>query len=286
MKTAKRDSTTAIIWRRGGRWLPRTALVALAAGLLAADLGGLTLSAWAANQEAGPKAEVLIGRDDDNVSNPDIQPLTVPSPPGANQSLNNADILRGGKGNDILIGLLGSDVLDGGQGDDILIGGPEGGGGAFPNSDIQFGGPGRDIAIWAPGDGSDAFIGGPHEDALVIGLIDRDPADPNGRRPLLSNPIGRFPHGLPSVNVSGLNGSCTLERVDDPDLGFEFLVRFFGGTGALAVTIRLIEVEQVFCPVGATGIVFADLTQPEPAFVPITIEQVPQLNQDVARIIR
>lgn len=287
MNTANRGSRAATARPRAGRWA-RTALVALTAGLLVADPAGFGPSAWANNESGGPGAQVLIGRDDDNVNNPDIQPLDVPSPPGPNQSLNNTDILRGGPGNDILIGLLGSDVLDGGVGDDILIGGPEGGaGGGPPNSDVQFGGAGRDIAIWAPGDGSDAFIGGLHRDALVMGLIDRDPADPAGRRPLLSNPIPRFPHGLPSVNLTGTNGSCTLERVDDPDLGYEFLVRFFGGTGALAVTIRLAEVEQVFCSTSpAGGIVFADLTQPDPQFVPISADEVLDLNRDVARIIR
>ena len=66
--------------------------------------------------------------------------------------------------------------------------------------------------------------------------------------------------GRPSVNVSGTNGFCTIERVDDPDLGYEFLTRFFvRSTGNLAVTIRLAEVEHVFCPGLVPGeIVFAD----------------------------
>ena len=57
------------------------------------------------NQVGGSDHEVLVGRDDDNVNNPDIQPTDVPSPPGPNQSLNNTDIQVGGRGNDILIGL-------------------------------------------------------------------------------------------------------------------------------------------------------------------------------------
>jgi hypothetical protein len=109
---------------------------------------------------------------------------------------------------------------------------------------VQFGGRGNDISIWAPGDGSDAFVGGPGKDALVIGLFDRDPA--NTALPLLTNPTNGYPQGRPSVNISGTNGFCMLERVDDPDLGYEFLTRFFvRSTGNLAVTIRLSETEHV-----------------------------------------
>jgi hypothetical protein len=279
---------TAVERMRGrGRWVTRAGLIVAVAGLLATDQAHLRPRAWAADLEGANGPQVLIGRDNDNVNNPVIQPPDVPSPPGPNQSLNNTDILRSGAGNDVLIGLLGSDVMDGGPGDDIFIGGPEGGpGGGAPNSDVQLGGPGRDIAIWAPGDGSDAFIGGPHEDALVIGLIDRDPNDPAGRLPLLSNPVPRFPHGVPGVNISGTSGTCTLERVTDPDLGFEFLVRFFGGNGALAVTIRLSEVEQVFCPDGQGGIVFADLTVREPEFTLVASDRLVRLNRNVALISR
>jgi Ca2+-binding RTX toxin-like protein len=263
------------------RRLARLALAALVAGAVV-GAGALEV-AWAAVQQGTSDHNVLIGRDDDNVNNPDIQ--IIPSPPGANQSLNNTDVQIGGRGNDILIGLQGSDVQIGDDGDDIFIGGPEGGT-APPNSDVQFGGRGNDVSIWAPGDGSDAFIGGPGKDALVIGLIDRDPA--NSRLPLLSNPTNHYPHGRPSVNVSGTNGFCTVERVDDPDFGYEFLVRFFvRSTGNLAVTIRLSETEQVFCPGLTPGeIVFADLTRDAPQFVAVGLDRVQRLNDNVAAMIR
>ena len=227
-------------------------------GTVAAALATILLGAgWvhlgeAANQVGGPDHEVLVGRDDDNTNNPLIQPPDVPSPPGPNQSLNNTDLQVGRRGNDILIGLGGNDVQIGDDGSDIFIGGP--------GADVQFGGRGSDLSIWAPGDGSDAFIGGPGRDALVIGLIDRDPA--NAALPLLTNPTNNYPHGRPSVNISGTNGFCTIERVDDPNLGYEFLTRFFvRSTGSLAVTIRLSEVERVFCPGLTAGeIVFADLS--------------------------
>jgi hypothetical protein len=221
-------------------------------------------------------AEVLIGRDDDNMDNPIIQPEGA-----VNQSLNNTDVLDGRGGNDIVIGLLGNDVLHGGPGGDILIGGIELG--VAPNSDIIFGDEGNDVNIWQGGDGSDAFIGGQGLDAMVFGNIDRV-----GNVPTLSDPVPGYPHGVPTANVSGQGGFCTLEEVDDPSLGYEFLVRFFvRATGNLAVTIRLAEVEQVFCTSEAGGqITFADLTQADPEFVVVTPEEVEQLNRTVARIIR
>jgi hypothetical protein len=226
--------------------------------------------------EGGP--EVLIGRDDDNTNNPTIQPPGV----AANQSLNDTDILDGKGGNDVLIGLLGNDVMHGGPGGDILIGGPEGAG--PPNSDIIFGDEGNDVNIWQGGDGSDAFIGGPGLDAMVFGTMDRDA----NNVPTLSDPVPGYPHGVPTANVSGQGGFCTLEEVNDPSLGYEFLVRFFVRvTRNLAVTIRLAEVEQVFCTSEAGGqITFADLTQADPQFVVVTLAEVEQLNRTVAEIIR
>ncbi len=275
MKIERRDTGVKMPRRRV------VILTILAALLLSALLGKVfnpIQPTEAALVEGGAAAELLIGQDNDNVDNPVIQPPGVP----VNQSLNNTDILLGGAGNDILIGLLGNDVLIGGPGRDILIGGPEQG--TTPNSDIIFGGPGDDVNIWAPGDGSDAFIGGPGSDALVFGVIDRDA----NNVPTLTGSAPGFPHGVPTANVSGQGGFCTLERVDDPSLGFEFLVRFFvRATGNLAVTIRTSEVEQVFCTSEAGGeITFADLRAPDPEFVVVALEDVKHLNRLVARIIR
>lgn len=251
--------------------------VALVAAMI---LVSLTVSVQAALVEGTHRSEVLIGRDDDNVNNTEIQP------PGtvANQSLNNADALDGKGGNDVLIGLLGSDTMLGGLGTDILIGGTEQG--TQPNSDIMFGNEGNDINIWAGGDGSDAFIGGANRDALVMGTIDRDA----NNVPILT-PVSKGPHrrtGLPTADVSGQGGFCTLERVEEPDLGFDFLVRFFArATGNLLVTIRVIDVEQVFCTSEAGGaITFADLRDDNPEFVEVSLEEVEEINRTVARIIR
>ena len=59
-----------------------TVAAALATILLGA--GWLHLGE-AANQVGDSDHNVLVGRDDDNVNNTDIQPTDVPSPPGPNQ---------------------------------------------------------------------------------------------------------------------------------------------------------------------------------------------------------
>ena len=228
------------------------------------------------------RADILIGRDDDNQNDPEIQPAGVT----ANQSLNNADTLIGGRGDDLLIGMLGSDVLLGGPGSDIMVGGIERG--SQPNSDIQIGDAGDDIALWQGGDGSDLFDGGPgSRDALVFGTIDRDPTT---NVPIITPVEGRHREtGVPTANVTGQGGFCTLEAVEDPTArGFQFLVRFFSkANGNLLVTVRTRDVEQVFCTAeNAAAITFADLTKPNPEFVEIALDAVRDVNSDVARMIR
>ena len=191
-----------------------------------------------------------------------------------------------GRGDDILIGMLGNDVLLGGPDNDVLIGGIERG--SQPNSDIMIGDTGNDIAIWQGGDGSDLFDGGPGtRDALVFGTIDRNP-DTNV--PILSPVDGRHAKtGLPTANVTGQGGFCTLQAVQDPAArGFQFLVRFFSkANGNLLVTVRTRDVEQVFCTAqNAAAVTFADLTKPAPEFVDIALDAVRDLNADVARMIR
>jgi hypothetical protein len=257
----------------------RVATSALLAGsmLLPGVLTGP--AAYADYVDAGSGGDVVIGRDNDNQNNPMIQPPNT----AANQSLNNTDIQLGGPGNDVLIGLLGSDVQHGGPGEDILVGGTEQGQG--PNSDIQFGDAGADVSIWAPGDGSDFFHGGSGLDAQVFGVIDKD----GNNVPTLTGQAPGFPQGIPTANVSGQGGFCTLERVpSESNLGYEFLARFFvRANGNLAVTLRLVDVEQVFCTSQAGGrITYADLRQENPQFEEVSLEQVQYLNPLVARSIR
>ena len=142
--------------------ISRFGLPALCGGVMVAFFGVVpgparpVQAAFVEQGKGGP--QLLIGRDDDNIGNVDIQAGAA-----ANQSLDRTDIIEGGPGNDVIFGLNGNDVIDGGPGSDIILGGPDGGTppGGPPNSDIMFGGPGNDVNLWAPGDGSEAFIGGP-----------------------------------------------------------------------------------------------------------------------------
>ena len=258
-------------------------LAGLSITALALAAAARTTQAAFVEGDKGP--QLLIGRDDDRQDNAAIQ---AGAPANANQSLNRTDVLIGGKGNDVIFGLNGNDVIDGGQGQDIILGGPDGGPapGGPPNSDIMFGGQGDDVNLWAPGDGSEAFIGGPGLDALVFGITDRDvtPDPATGvRLPKLQFGVPGFPQGIPTANVSGQPNFCTIEA--SPLTAYDYLVRFRGPTGNLIVTVRVRDVEQVFCSQDG-GIVIADLSQPSPGFVPVSEEQVKTLNPLVGAMIR
>src|SRR5262245_35972659 len=227
--------------------------------------------------------QLIIGTDDDRQDNTAVQAGAA-----ADQSLKRTDVLLGGSGNDVIFGLNGNDVIDGGQGQDIILGGPDGGPapGGPPNSDIMFGGPGDDVNLWAPGDGSEAFIGGPGADALVFGTTDREAvADPptGGRLPTLLFGVPGFPQGIPTANVSVQTNFCTVEPSPSPQ--YDYLVRFRGATGNIIVTVRVKDVEQVYCSQDG-GIALADLTQPSPAFVDISQQEVQALNPLVGAMIR
>ena len=221
--------------------------------------------------------------DDDNQDNAAIQADAT-----ANQSLNRTDVMEGGSGNDVMFGLNGNDVMDGGPGRDIILGGPDGGAapGGPPNSDIMYGGPGNDVNLWAPGDGSEAFIGGPGLDALIFGSTDRDlDAHPTTgvRLPTLFFGLPQFPQGIPTADVSGLTNFCTVEASPLP--GYQHLVRFRGAAGNIIVTVRVKEVEQVFCSQN-NSIAFADLTHPSPLFVGVSQQTVEILNGVVGAMVR
>jgi len=270
------------------RLISRFGLPALSASLLVALLGvvlGPAHPTQAAVVDGGKGPQLLIGRDDDNILNADIQAGAA-----ANQSLDRTDIIEGGQGNDVIFGLNGNDVIDGGQGSDIILGGPDGGAlpGGPPNSDIMFGGQGDDVNLWAPGDGSEAFLGGPGRDAIVFGATDREAvadAATGVRLPTLRFGVDGFPQGIPTADVSGLPQHCTVER--SKLHGFDYLVRFRGPAENIIVTVRVGGVEQVFCPSkDGTGIAFADLTSPSPVFVDVSHPEVEALNPLVAAMIR
>jgi hypothetical protein len=269
--------------------ISRSPVSALAAGLLLVLLGlilGQPHATQAALVDDGRAPQVLIGLDDDNQANALIQAGAV-----ANQSLNRTDVLDGGSGNDVMFGLNGNDVMDGGPGDDIILGGPDGGAapGGPPNSDIMFGGPGNDVNLWAPGDGSEAFIGGQGLDAIIFGATDREVlADPatGVRLPSLIFSAPGFPQGVPTADVSGLANFCTLEVSPSP--AYQYLVRFRSkATNNIIVTVRVKDVEQVFCTSQDGGsIEFADLTIPTLTFRVVTRPEVEFLNRLVGAMIR
>jgi hypothetical protein len=256
-------------------------VVGLVAALVAIALGARPTQAALVDGGNGP--QLLIGSDDDRKDNIKIQAGAV-----ADQSLNRTDVLVGGRGNDVMFGLNGNDVMDGGQGQDIILGGPDGGAapGGPPNSDIMLGGQGDDVNLWAPGDGSEAFIGGQGLDALIFGATDRETtADPETgvRLPKLLFGVPGFPQGIPTADVSGLSNFCTVEP--SPSAGYDHLIRFRGAAGNIIVTVRVREVEQIFCSQDG-GIALADLSQPSPEFVPVSPQQVQSLNPLVGAMIR
>jgi Ca2+-binding RTX toxin-like protein len=256
----------------------------LVVALLAAVFG-LTLTSEAALVEGNKQGQLLIGTDEDTITNVAIQAGAA-----ADQSLARTDVIEGGPGNDVIFGLNGNDVIDGGPGADIILGGPDGGPapGGPPNSDVMFGGPGNDVNLWAPGDGSETFIGGPGLDAVVFGATDRDAvADPTTgvRLPTLRFDVSGYPQGIPTADVSDLVQHCSLERSPLP--GYDYLLRFRGPAGNIIVTVRLAGVEQVFCPNGAgSGIAFADLTVASPVLVAVSAQQVSTLNSLVGAMVR
>jgi hypothetical protein len=276
MDRQQRDGSLTMTRRR--RWLTMAPVAAFVVSICMASLLG-PVSPLEAGFQQGGGAAVLIGPDDDNGGNPIIhRPGIEPD-----QSLNSTDILIGGNDNDIVIGKFGNDVIHGGLGKDILIGGPEQG--TTPNNDIIFGDFGNDISIWSSGDGNDAVIGAGGIDAQVFGVIDLG-AD---GLPVLTPVGGDFAAtGVPTANVSGMDGRCELDLVTDPVLGYEWLVRFFvRSSGESTATVRLAGVEHVFCPGPTAGqIVFADLTAAQPTFVVVTFAQVQQVNSNVSLIIR
>ena len=264
----------------------RVGVLGVSASLCATFAGAFLVTAYptqAALVEGSKAPQLLIGLDDDRQDNTAVQGGAA-----ANQSLTRTDVLTGGQGNDVLFGLNGSDVIDGGPGRDIILGGPDAGPapGGPPNSDIMFGGPGDDVNLWAPGDGSEVFAGGPGLDALVFGATDREEnADPatGVRLPKLLAGVEGFPQGIATANVSGLTNFCTVEASPSP--GYEYFVRFRNAGGNILATVRVRDVEQVFCSQGG-GIAFADLSQSSPAFGIVSQAQVQTLNPVVGAMIR
>ena len=124
---------------------------------------------------------------------------------------------------------------------------------------------------------------------MIFGATDREVvADPatGVRLPTLFAGVAGFPQGITTADVSGLGNFCSLEPSPSP--GYKYLVRFRStATGNIIVTVRVKDVEQVFCT-GQSGasIAFADLTVPSPAFAVVGLPEVETLNPLVGAMIR
>jgi hypothetical protein len=235
----------------------------VAGGITVAALA-LVPSAYAVLEPGTPAKDITVGLDNDNTSNPFIQPPGV----AANQSMNNTDVLFGRDNDDLLIGKLGSDTLLAGEDEDILIGGPEKG--QAPNSDVLVGEEGNDINIWAPGDGSDAFAGneGRRDTMIFAPFVEQASGEL-----LLTDFYGRQ---VPRVAIDEQPAfSCTIVPVPDTErLGAQFLVRF-NVNGTPVVTVRQKDVERLFCPSPTAGHAqFADLTDAAPALTDVRLSRV------------
>ena len=103
------------------------------------------------------------------------------------------------------------------------------------------------------------------------------------RLPTLLSGVDGFPQGIPTANVSGLTNFCTVEASASP--GYDYLVRFRNAAGNILATVRVRDVEQVFCSQGG-GIAFADLSQSAPGFGIVSQAQVQTLNPVVGAMIR
>jgi hypothetical protein len=219
---------------------------------------GMALSGAAAYGTVAPGTpgnDVTRGLDNDNAANTFIQPAGVT----AQQHMNNTDVLFGREGGDLLIGNLGSDTLVAGEGLDILVGGPDNF--TAPNNDVMLGEEGNDINIWAPGDGSDAFAADTGWDTMIFADFVRRQ---NGSLKLEWANHRR----VPRVDITDKpTQSCQIVPVPaSQHLGAQFLVRFLVN-GAITVTVRQKDVEQVLCPSGlAHKLSYANLTRAHPSF--------------------
>ncbi len=237
-----------------------------AAILAAVALATTSAAAHAALEPGTPDKDVHIGLDNDNASNPLIQPPGVSRP----QHMNDTDLLFGRGNADLLVGNKGNDVLLGGPGPDILVGGIDRGGDS--GNDVMVGDNGDDVEIWSPGDGNDIADGDDGTDTLIVGPV---LTTMGGGLRLDTSSLNRT---IPRVRIDGLpRYGCTLVPVPaDQQLG-QYLLRFTVD-GAVQNTLRVKDTERVVCP-GATDRTaqVADLTTARPSFTTVSTASIPGL---------
>jgi hypothetical protein len=245
------------------RTTPRSRRFTGAALLAAVVLATGAATAMAAVEPGTPDKDVHIGKDNDNASNPFIQPPGIAKA----QHMNDTDLLFGRGNADLLVGNKGGDTLLGGPGPDILVGGPDRGGDR--RDDVLVSDDGDDVAIWSPGDGNDLVDGNDGTDTLIVG-------------PVLTNSTGlrldtwTLNRAIPKVDLSGAtNQTCELVPVPESEhLGVQYLLRLSAG-GPLLNTLRLKEIEAVVCPGPYAGTArVVDLTAGKPSFVTVPVSAV------------
>jgi Ca2+-binding RTX toxin-like protein len=246
------------------RTTPRTRRISGATLLAAVAIATTAATAFGAVDPGTPDKDIHIGRDNDNASNPFIQPPGVTAP----QHMNDTDLLFGRGNADLLIGNKGGDTLLGGTGPDILVGGPDRGGDR--GDDVLVSDDGDDVAVWSPGDGNDIVDGNAGTDTLIVGPV---LTTLGGGLRLDTWTLNR---AIPKVDLAAAtNQTCELVPVPESEhLGVQYLLRLSAG-GGLLNTLRLKEMEVVVCPGPHAGsAMVADLTAGKPSFSKTSVDNV------------
>ena len=241
------------------RTTPRSRRLGGAAFLAAVALATSAASALAATEPGTPEKDVHIGLDNDNASNPFIQPPGVATA----QHMNDTDLLFGRGNADLLVGNKGNDVLLGGPGPDILVGGIDRGGDS--GNDVMVADDGDDVEIWSPGDGNDIADGNDGTDTLIVGPVLKTN---DGAIRLDTFSLNRT---IPRVDIDGFpRYGCTLVPVPAAEqLGVQYLLRFTID-GAVMNTLRVKDTERVICPgKDVDKAEVADLTVARPYFTAV-----------------
>ncbi len=250
------------------RTTSRSALLGGSAVLAAVGLVATTVAfattATASFEPGTPAQDVHIGLDNDNASNPFIQPPGVVAP----QHTDDTDLLFGRGKADLLIGGKGSDTLLGGPGADILVGGPDRGG-STRGDDVLVGDDGDDVAVWSPGDGNDLVDGNNGTDTFIAGVA---VTNPDGTLQLDTHSLNRT---IPRVSLDAYpRYACTLVAGQPAQQLGEYLLRL-SLDGVVQNTVRLKEMERVVCPGPTAGTAeVADLTQAYPSFSTVPLSRV------------
>jgi len=246
------------------RTTPRSRRLTGAALLAAVVLATGGATAMAAVEPGTPDKDVHIGKDNDNASNPFIQPPGI----ARAQHMNDTDLLFGRGNADLLVGNKGGDTLLGGVGPDILVGGPDRGGDR--RDDVLVSDDGDDVAIWSAGDGNDLVDGNDGADTVIVGPVLKTDS---GELRLDTWTLNR---SIPKVDIDGFpTQTCELVPVPETErLGVQYLLRI-SVEGALQNTLRLKEMEAVVCPGPYAGTArVADLTAGKPSFSTVAVSNV------------